>query len=932
MQPESALSLKIKQKSAFQLLITLFLLIPQLAISSEHTTIIGEADSYLLYANMLLLEDKENQLTIHDVDSKAYSGRFTVPDTSALNPGLTTSTIWLKINIMHPGVLQGNNLGKRWYLEVGRSQINEAELYIPANDSTYHVQRSDLTTPFSERSVRHINSVFLIETTPGQKQTFYIRIKSQSTIQLPVILWDIAAFTRKTSEESFGYGLFYGSMLMILLYNLIIYFSVRDTSYLVYVSYIGSAVVFLMIYLGHSIMLFGDSSSIFDVEYLPFYAWFSYTSALIFFQRFLQTKINHPNLDPIIRIFYLITGANAILSLIVDYWTSVNATAIFVVVSQPLLFALSYQSLKLGNENSKPFFYTVLSNFIGSTGVGLVALGAIPSNALTNSLSPLGVVIGSLVLSFALANRIKRTKNEVLRANTETVNNLTAYYSIYNNSIEGMYLISLNDNRFNMNNAILNMLGLNKNISISELAFHLGYTRNDSELITQLYQTGHVECELLIRRSKRGDVYALHTVHLDRNTDNVAIKIRGTLIDITEQKENALSQKESLREKIEKEVAQNASTSRNQFLNLMSHDIRTPLTAILGYGELLKDGDVDNREKGIFSSNIIDSSYILLGIINDILDFSKIEAKRMTLETLPVNILSVVKEVELSLQDSIRSHQVDFVVNQNPQMPAVLLTDPTRFRQVIYTLSNNALRKTHNGRIIIELSWLDSTSQIKVTVSDTGEGYSTSQLASLFDIFSQDSRALDNKGDGVKLDLVLANSLVELMNGSLRVVSTMNKGSCFTVLIKSKIPSGEQRAGAEKKYSSTNNSSQKKIPTLLGNILLVEDNRTNQMLISRIIAKTGLNVTTASNGREAVDLVVARRFDLVLMDINMPIMGGLEATRKIMILKNKPPIYALSADDSPSEIKASMDAGCKGHFSKPLNTKDLYAMLKFHFD
>lgn len=402
------------------------------------------------------------------------------------------------------------------------------------------------------------------------------------------------------------------------------------------------------------------------------------------------------------------------------------------------------------------------------------------------------------------------------------------------------------------------------------------------------------------------------------NIDRDFVNLLGKWISIT--MEQQISEREL---QAAKESAEKANYAKSTFLANMSHEIRTPLTAILGYSEmLLEDSEEKSEEDKKHEINsIIKSGSHLHGIINDILDLSKIEAGQLVIENIQCSIISLIKETEYIFGPQAREKGLDFSTKLNFPLPSEILSDPTRLKQILFNLCNNALKFTKEGEIILAVDFLDDENQIQVSVTDTGIGISESEQSNMFKPFSQADESISRKFGGTGLGLCISKQLAHKLGGDLTVKSTKNSGSTFITTIDAGIPSNELDI-----IHSTNDTTGEtetnphRIPkSLSGHILLAEDNIANQKLISKYILKTGLTLDVVENGQLALEKAASTKYDMILMDVQMPVMDGLEAIKRIRQDGSSVPIVCVTANAMQDDKRLCFDAGADEFLTKPIN-------------
>jgi signal transduction histidine kinase/CheY-like chemotaxis protein len=364
-----------------------------------------------------------------------------------------------------------------------------------------------------------------------------------------------------------------------------------------------------------------------------------------------------------------------------------------------------------------------------------------------------------------------------------------------------------------------------------------------------------------------------------------------------------------------------ANQAKSDFLANMSHEIRTPLNAILGFIDILKEKESDPERLKYFQT-VQNSSKSLLGIINDILDFSKIESGNLHVEKIDFNTYNEFNTIADLFRAKASEENVSLTVNIDPNMPSALISDPLRIKQVMANLLSNAIKfADRNGTVIFNIEYKNGF--LNVSVRDNGIGIAKDKQESIFKAFSQAESSTTRKYGGTGLGLAISSKLISMLGGELKVESKLGEGSNFYFSIAVEIG----------KYKNDNSKITTDNQSLKGkHILVVEDNKANQMFMSLILKKFGITFDIANNGVEAIDAYKKSSYDLIFMDENMPILNGIEATQTILMIEKHnnlkhTPIIALTANALKGDRERFIQAGLDEYLTKPINKEKLFEMM-----
>ena len=548
-------------------------------------------------------------------------------------------------------------------------------------------------------------------------------------------------------------------------------------------------------------------------------------------------------------------------------------------------------------------------------------------------------VILSFVCGFYALRRWKELRDEMRkhrRAERKLRSAEGRYRTIFENSAVAITMTDRQERIISCNKFTEGLLGMDKEDlylrPVESLYPASEWARIRTQNVRQKGMQHHLETRMVKKDGALIDVDI--SLSVLKNSESETIGAIGVFRDITDRKkaEDDIRQAKEGQEQLNEQLieatakAEAANAAKSKFLANMSHEIRTPMNAIIGFSDILADGDLTDEQKE--KVNIIsESGKSLLMLIEDILDSSRIEAGQLDIQIIDCSLGKLLNSVASLMGPKAKEKGLNFKIIESSGLPTQIRTDPARLRQCLINLVDTAIKFTERGHIHINVSLQENEGKpfIRFDVEDTGFGIPPEKQELIFESFTQADGETSRKYGGTGLGLTITKQLAELLGGELTLSSEVGKGSVFSVTIPAGVDvtkqpfldrydiAGHIDAGKD----------QAEQPEFSGNVLVAEDAKTNQVLIKSLLQRLGLQVTIAEDGNEAMQKVLTEQFDLLFIDMQMPGMNGYEVTKALRKEGVKTPIVALTAKAMKGDDKKCIEAGCDGYLAKPIDRGEL---------
>ncbi len=778
-------------------------------------------DKKNLETSIEYIEDSHKKISIADIINFPHRYEFVDNIDHSINFGYSASAYWLRLPLMSTF-----KKSKEWLLEVGYPGLDQLDFYyILSNGEIVHKKGGD-QHPFDQREINHRHVVFSFESNPEHLQHLYLRVEGSGSLQIPLTLWSRAAFMEDNFKVIGFWGLYYGLLIAIAIYNLVMLFSTKEKSYLIYVIYVVFWTLTSSILNGLGFQCLWPQYPAFN-QLAPFFLAFTTGLVNLFTIRFLQTKTQTPIHHLVLSVATVLLFFSGILSIFLNYRMGLRLVVFQIIMTGLILLSTVLRSVL--NRYRLAIYYLIAWLFfiVGCLITAISGFGILPSNFITLHAGQVGAGMQVILLSFGFTYNINLIRVEKERA-----------------------------------------------------------------------------------------------------------------------QEVALENEQMAVENLKK-----ADKLKDEFLANTSHELKTPLNGIIGIAETLMDGAAGNLNQKMHQdlSLIASSGKRLSGLVNELLDFSKIKHGEFELNPKPIDIRTLSDIVVMIMKPMVGNKPVTLNNKIPPEMPLVH-ADENRLHQIMMNLIGNAIKYTESGKI--EISAEPKHLFLHIHVSDTGTGIQEKRQSLIFEPFEQGEDTNTRLFDGFGLGLAITKKLVHLHGGDITVDAKENRGSTFSFTlpitdqnmdnsVQTKVsadllPNWDLMKPIDDKkddlpsmpdemvYDSTDTTIHPQ------HILLVDDDPVNLQVMKNHLLMLNMSITTAKDGSRALDLITRHPFDIVLLDVMMPRLSGIDVCKEIRktYSANDLPIIMVTAKNFVSDLVAALEAGANDFITKPVTKNELLSRVK----
>ena len=759
-----------------------FLWMALTAAAQTGTVAIGNNGSYVLSESFTFVEDPGNQLTLEDVLRPDMQARFksVAQGPQSTNFGGTSSAIWLRVTLQ-----PGSDTPAQWLLEVAYPPLDQLDLYTSNSRGGFDRQSGGDSLPFPERPIPHRNHVKPIVLQPGVASVLYLRIASEGAVSAPTTLWQPAALWQNDQEHYAAFGLYFGLLIGLLAYNLLLFLSVRDIAYLIYVVFVAFIGLSQAANSGLGAQFLWPDALWWNIHSINTTHAASGAFALLFVRSFLASRSKMPKADLWLRLLFGAWIVTVLASLLMSYKLASNMTSVLALLSVVTIFVMAVISIRRNHPGAKSFGLAWGALLIGVVTQVMHNHGFLPSNPFTVDALLIGSALEMVLLSFALADRINVARREKELAQAQVAAEQTVvqalqqsqqrYRSVIEHVAEGMVVVQ-NDSIVFVNFRATEILESTKADITKDGIFSKVHV-DDRAMLARRMQRRLANQEVPERCQVRLALIGQPVKWLEFG-DNLVPWDGGQgllvfFLDVTERHNAELETQAALNRQ------QELNDLRSRFVAMTSHEFRTPLAAILSAQDLLKSygGRLAESEKSELLGMIASSVNRMTGMLERVLLLGQVEAHMLEFKPRQLDLAALCQELVTEATNQQRTSQCRVVADLS-HSPGLGLYDEKLLRHIFSNLLSNAIKYSPDGGEV-RMKVFAEGAQTVFEVSDQGIGIPADEIHHLFESFHRASNVGSIQGTG--LGLAIVKQSVDLHGGTINVASHAGQGACFTV-------------------------------------------------------------------------------------------------------------------------------------------------------
>jgi len=740
------------------------------------------------------LEDADALYNVDDILAGHYYGNYKTTQ-GTFNKGMTTSAFWFVQPLHNPSTSQDIHR----LLEISYPPLDNVDVYVISSNGTRETMQAGDSKPFEVRPKQDSSYLFPIHFAANEKKLVLIRVQSEGSVRVPIKLWNPIQYEESNRKYLLIMGIYFGIMLLMIIYNFCIYISIKDVSYLFYVCYIAAHTILQSTLTGFGAEFIWPSLPWFNNQFLIVSILLTEVFALVFTANVLNTKTTTPYGHKLIQAFIVLATLSLFASIALPYATSLKVVLVLGMSMSMFGIFIGTKLALQGYQTARFFILAWFSFLLGALIYGATTAGLLPATTFTTNALILGSTLEVAILSWTLADRLSRMQRDK----------------------------------------------------------------------TKMEKTAKIALQ----------------------------QVNDALIE--------------------------SHQIKDEFLATISHELRTPMNGIISsISHLQNEKDITAQAPFIHSADRSASHMMLL--IDSVLSYTELLSNESVVERHPFQLRKVTHFLDEYFTPQCQDKHLTFMVDINEDVPSLVLGDQRKLTQVLVSLIDNAIKFTECGyiRLAIDLDSLDKTNKkIKLTfkIEDTGIGIPKALGNEIFERFSQADSSFHRGHGGLGIGLAIAKQTANLLDAELTYESIPSHGSIFTFTAQFEYT---------RALASTTSKEAYKIEDLAKGktALVVEDNKVNQLVLQTTLKKLGFSVVCAINGEDSLNKLNENDIDIVLMDCQMPIMDGFEATRNIRQLANVKslvPIIAVTANAMSKDRNRCLESGMNDYMSKPVSLDEL---------